>query len=283
MRKLLLILGTVIVIIILFVTISKILFDKKVIKEVGMLTEEGSKVQSKIFSFNDLEGLPEPVQKYFKYALKDGQEHIKFVRLKQVGEFRMKENQPWMPIKAEQYFTTEDPAFIWWVKLAMAPFIWIEGRDMYYQGKGSMLIKLLSTITVADAAGSEMDISSLIRFLSEAPWFPTALLPSDYIEWKEIDSNSARAVIKDNGYTASGIFTFNEKGEITKFISNDRYMEVDGKYFKEQWGGYYRNYQEIEGMKIPIEGEVEWNLSDKDLQYAKLKITDIQYNIPSKY
>ena len=283
MRKLLLILGIVIVIIILFITISKILFDKKVIKEVGMLTEEGSKVQSKTFSFNDLEGLPEPVQRYFKYALRDGQEHIKFVRLKQVGEFRMKENQPWMPIKAEQYFTTEDPAFIWRVKLTMAPFIWIEGRDMYYQGKGNMFIKLLSTITVADATGSEMDISSLIRFLSETPWFPTALLPSDYIEWKEVDSNSAQAVIKDNGYTASGIFTFNEKGEIIKFVTNDRYMEVDGKYFKEQWGGYYRNYQEINGMKIPIEAEVEWNLSDRDLQYVKLKITDIQYNIPSRY
>jgi hypothetical protein len=283
MRKLLLILGVVIVIIILFVTISKILFDKKVIKEVGMLTEEGSKAQSKTFSFNDLEGLPEPVQRYFKYALKDGQEHIKFVRLKQVGEFRMKENQSWMPIKAEQYFITEDPAFIWRVKFTMAPFIWIEGRDMYHQGKGNMLIKLLSTITVADAAGSEMDISSLIRFLAEAPWFPTALLPSDYIEWKEIDSNSARAVIKDNGYTASGIFTFNEKGEIIKFVTNDRYMEADGKYFKEQWGGHYRNYQEIEGMKIPTEGEVEWNLSDRDLQYAKLKITDIQYNIAEKY
>ena len=283
MRKLLLILGVVIVIIILFITISKILFDKKVIKEVGMLTEEGSEAQSETFSFNDLEGLPEPVQRYFKYALRDGQEHIRFVRLKQVGEFRMKENQPWMPIKAEQYFTTKDPTFIWRVKLAMAPFIWIEGRDMYYQGRGNMLIKVLSTITVADAVGSEMDISSLIRFLAEAPWFPTALLPSDYLEWKEIDSNSARAVIKDNGYTASGIFTFNEKGEIIKFVTNDRYMESDGKYFKEQWAGYYRNYQEIEGMKIPIEGEVEWNLSDRDLPYAKLKITDIQYNIAEKY
>jgi hypothetical protein len=283
MRKLLLILGVVIVIIILFITVSKILFDKRVIKEVGMLTEESSKVQSKTFSFNDLEGLPEPVQRYFKYALKDGQEHIKFVRLKQVGEFRMKENQSWMPIKAEQYFATEDPAFIWRVKFTMAPFIWIEGRDMYYQGKGNMLIKLLSTITVADAAGSEMDISSLIRFLAEAPWFPTALLPGDYLEWKEIDSNSAQAVIKDKEYTASGIFTFNEKGEIIKFVTNDRYMEADGKYFKEQWAGYYRNYQEIEGMKIPLEGEVEWNLSDRDLQYAKLKITDIQYNIAEKY
>jgi len=283
MKKILLILGIVIVIIILFITISKILFDKKVTKEIDILTEDGSKTQSKTFSFNDLEGLPEPVQRYFKYALRDGQEYIKFVRLKQIGEFRMKENQPWMSIKAEQYFTTEDPAFIWRVKSTVAPFIWIEGRDMYYQGKGNMLIKLLSTITAADATGSEMDISSLIRFLSETPWFPTALLPSDYIEWKEIDSNSAQAVIKDNGYTASGIFSFNEKGEIIKFVTNDRYMEVDGKYFKEQWGGYYGNYQEIEGMKIPTEAEVEWNLSDKDLQYAKLKITDIQYNILSKY
>lgn len=144
MRKLLLILGVVIVIIILFITISKILFDKKVIKEVGMLTEEGSKAQSKTFSLNDLEGLPEPVQRYFKYALKDGQEHI-------------------------------------------------------------------------------------------------------------------------------------------KFVTNDRYMEVDGKYFKEQWGGYYRNYQEINGIKIPTEAEVEWNLYDRDLQYVKLKITDIQYNITEKY
>jgi hypothetical protein len=283
MRKLLLILGVVIVIIILLITISKILFDKKITKDINILTEEGSKAQSKIFSFNDLEGLPEPVQRYFKYALKDGQEHIKFVRLKQVGKFRMKENQSWMPIKAEQYFTTEDPSFIWRVKFTMAPFIWIEGRDMYYQGKGSMLIKVLSTVTVADAAGSEMDISSLIRFLSEAPWFPTALLPSDYIEWKEIDSNSAQVVIKHNGYTALGIFTFNEKGEIIKFVTNDRYMEVDGKYFKEQWGGYYRNYQEINGIKIPTEAEVEWNLYDRDLQYVKLKITDIQYNITEKY
>jgi len=60
-------------------------------------------------------------------------------------------------------------------------------------------------------------------------------------------------------------------------------MEIDGKYFKGQWVGYYRNYQEFDGMMIITEGEVKWNLSDKDLQYAKLKITDIQYNISSKY
>ena len=43
MRKLLLILGIVIVIILLFITISKILFDKKVTKEIDILTKEGIK------------------------------------------------------------------------------------------------------------------------------------------------------------------------------------------------------------------------------------------------
>ncbi|GAB4118333.1 MAG: hypothetical protein Kow00103_15520 [Candidatus Caldatribacteriota bacterium] len=248
-----------------------------------MLISEGSKTQPETVSFEDLKELPEPVQRYFQYTLKEGQEYIRFVRLKQDGEFRMKENQPWMSIKAEQYFTTESPAFLWRVKLNMLPLVWIEGRDMYDQGKGNMLIKLLSTLTLADATGNEIDVSSLIRFLSEAVWFPTALLPNDYLEWKEIDSNSARAIIKYKGYTASGIFTFNEKGEIIKFVSNDRYMESDGKYFQTQWSGYYRNYQQFEGIKIPTEGEVEWNLSDRNLPYARLKITEIQYNIMEKY
>ena len=283
MKRAIFILAALIIIIILSIFISKYLFYKKIDNEIKKLSREGSETQSESFHFSDLEGLPEPVQRYFRYALKDGQEYIKFARLKQIGEFRMKENQPWMPIKAEQYFSTQNPAFLWQVHLKMNPLIWIDGRDMYYQGRGNMLIKILSTINVVNATGREMDISSLIRFLAEAVWFPTALLPSEHIEWKVIDSNSAQVIIKDGEYTASGIYTFNESGEIIKFVSNDRYMEVNGKYFKEKWSGYFRNYREFNGMKIPTEGEVEWNLPDKDLPYAKLKITDIQYNIFSKF
>lgn len=279
MKKILIILG----IIILFITLNKILLNQKIDGEISMLINESSKTLPETVSFKDFKGLPEPVQRYFQYTLKEGQEYIRFVRLKQDGEFRMKENQPWMPIKAEQYFATESPAFLWRVKLNMLPLVWIEGRDMYYQGKGNMLIKLLSTITLADATGNEIDVSSLIRFLSEAVWFPTALLPGDYLEWNKIDTNTARAIIKYESYTASGVFTFNEKGEIIKFVSNDRYMESDGKYYQQQWTGYYRNYQEIEGIKIPTEGEVEWNLPDRNLPYARLKITEIQYNIMEKY
>ena len=97
-------------------------------------------------------------------------------RLKQEGVFRRGPGQDWVPIEAEQYFTTDRPSFLWHAMLRPGRFFWIEGRDRYDRGKGSMRIRLLSTITVADATGPEIDVSSLVRYLGEMPWFPGAFL-----------------------------------------------------------------------------------------------------------
>ena len=45
---------------------------------------------------------------------------------------------------------------------------------------------MLFAINVVDVIGSEMDVSSLLRFLSEAVWLPAILQPSDYFEWVEL-------------------------------------------------------------------------------------------------
>ena len=44
--------------------------------------------ERRVFHHAQLEGLPEPVQRYFKYALQDGQKYIKFCTIKQSGKFR---------------------------------------------------------------------------------------------------------------------------------------------------------------------------------------------------
>jgi len=51
-----------------------------------------------------------------------------------------------------------------------------------------------------------------VRFLSESPWYPTALLPGKNLHWKGLDSNSARAVLSDSGYSVSAVFTFGAGG-----------------------------------------------------------------------
>lgn len=158
----------------------------------------------------------------------------------------------------------------------MGPF-WIDARDKYFRGKGNMLIKPFSTITAADAKGPEMDSSSLFRFLSETAWIPTALA-DDNVKWEAIDSNSARASLEDRGMKVSAVFTFNEKGEITKVVTNEKYREVDGEYRLDQWTGYFSDYREFEGIRIPTRAVAVWNLGNGDFEYAKLQVTDIRYN-----
>ena len=240
-------------------------------------------ISDRRFYFGQLDGLPEPVQRYFKYCLSYRQSYLSYVRLKHGGFFRQGEDQEWMGIRGEEYFTTQNPAFIWYGEIRPFPFIWIAARDLYVEGRSSMLVKLMSLITLADAKGEEMDQSGLVRFLSEAPWFPTVLLPGDHLGWEEVDSNSAKATIQDHGLQVSAIFHFNKKGEITHMVTEDRFRAVNDEYCRERWTTYYRRYREVDNVKIPIEGEAVWNLDTGNFSYARFILTDIEFNDPTRY
>ncbi|MEA2074867.1 MAG: DUF6544 family protein [Euryarchaeota archaeon] len=70
----------------------------------------------------------------------------------------------------------------------------------------------------------------------------------------------------------------NEKGEIVRFVT-DRHRDSS----LEKWSGYYRQYEEIDGVKIPTEVEVVWHLESGDFSYARFVVTEIEFNNPSGY
>ena len=262
----------------LYVDVSSDNFRQKVKREIQQIRRGDAGVRAQVFRYKDLKGLPEPVQRYFKYAMKDGQEYIRSVTLKQDGVFRTKQANRWIPFEAEQHYATGSPAFVWYACLKPSPYVWIDARDMYYGGSGTMVGKLLSAVPLSSAVGRETDISSLGRFLAESPWFPTALLPGEHIDWKYIDADTAKVVIRDHGYSVSAVFTFNEKGEITQVTTDERYRNMDGRFRKERWTGYFRNYRDMNDVKIPTEVEAEWNLSQGNFSYARMKVMEIRYN-----
>ena len=277
------------VIAVFFTAINAYLFNRAVAGEIDKLTGDAGNNTGKTVHNIDISNLPEPVRKYFQYALKDQREIIRFVRLKQEGLFRLKddpnldENEGWSSLKAEQYFTTKEPEFIWCAEIKMAPFLWIKGWDRYHQGEGNMLWKMLSAIKIVDARDEMLNQGALSRYLAETPWFPTALLPGDQLRWEAVNSNSAKAVLKDRDLKVSIIFHFNNQGQITHAEMPNRARMVDNQYVSTPWTAYYRNYQEIDGMMIPTEGEVAWNLGSGNFSYAKLKITDIKYNFSTTH
>jgi hypothetical protein len=272
----------VIVLVLVASAAANSLFERQVKKEVGELYGSNQENKKEIVTKADLAGLPPCVQKWLERSNVLGKEKIRTVRLKQKGLMRLKEDQPWMPVEAEQYFTVDDPGFVWKAKVKMNPFLYFTGRDRYFQGHGEMNIKVLSLISVVNASGSsEMDQSTLLRYLAEMTWFPTAALNS-YIKWEEIDANSAMATMSYKGVTGSGVYTFDDNGDAVSFFAK-RYREVNGQYVLDPWGGVVRGYNEFNGIRISSQTDVVWKLETGDFNWFQCEITEIEYNKPELY
>lgn len=268
---------------IVIIGLKDMIFNQQIEREVKRLYSTSKDVSTKTFSLEQIKDLPEPVQKYFTYSLEEDQHYVSYVKPKHTGKFRQAENQKWMPIKGEEYFTTERPGFIWIGKISLLPLVWIAGIDKYLEEKGTFQIKIMSILTIADASrGKELDESELMRWLAEAPLFPTALLPSSYLHWEPVNSDSAKAIIDYAGANVDVLFHFNKKGEIVQ-MNADRYRAVDNSFVNENWVAHYSEYAHAKNMMVPWDIEVSWNTELHNFTYVKFKIKDIQYDDPVKY
>ncbi len=271
--------------VILLVTVAllagRFSFMQRVIIEVNELFADAVPDNPKLLLPKEINHLPEPVQRWLAYSNVIGREKIYCVRLKQKGKFRLAPDKDWMPFTAEEYYTTGKPAFLWSTKMQMAPMVSIIGRDRYYQGHGHMLIKLLSLIPVADATGPEIDQATLLRCLNEIMWFPGAAV-NEYIQWDAVNANSARATMSYAGISASAVFYFNDRGQLTNMTA-DRFRYINGKYQLDRWSTPITGYAEFQGVRVPSRGEGVWKLEAGDFVYIRLQITDIEYNKPMIY
>ncbi len=238
-------------------------------KEVKELFAQSKSISGKTFHEQQLYYLPEPVERYFKYALKDGQPYISYARITHDGKFKTGFDKNWIDIKGEQYATTEKPGFIW--KGTTSMFV---ARDMYIADKGRLVVLLFSLFKVADAKGKEYNQGELLRWLGESILYPTNLLPNERLQWLPIDSNSATLTFNYNGLSLFFTIRFNELGEIIH-METQRYID---KTTLATWVIKCADYKELSNVKIPTAFEVLWRLEIGDFNYAKFKIKKVEYN-----
>ena len=112
-------------------------------------------IQPKIYDQKEIEGLPAPVQRFFKTVLKDGQAIASAVKLSQQGQFNMSETEDkWSPFTATQLVITQRPGFDWDARIQMAPGLNAFVHDTYLLGEGSLHASLLGLFTVAKMHGT---------------------------------------------------------------------------------------------------------------------------------
>ena len=211
-----------------------------------------------------LDGIPAPVARYLRLALPD-RAHIQEVRITQVGTLRTDATSDrWMAFEAEHIVVPPATGFVWNARVSIAPLLRVRVRDSLVEGRGAGQVSLLSAFPVSSAAGTqEMNSGSLHRYLAEAVWYPTALLPNAKLEWSPIDASRALATLTDRGVSVSLEFRFAETGEVTGIYTAARWGTFEGGYRQVPWEGHFRDYQERDGVVVPTEGDVGWYVGDR--------------------
>jgi hypothetical protein len=277
--------GTIANIIALLVAIpcfAHIRFTKMAAFEAKTILARIPNSNTEIITKEMLANLPPVVQKWLTRSGVIGKEKINTVRLKQTGEMKTKPEGKWMPFTATQYFTVNEPAFVWTTEVQMMPLVNLTGRDKFEKGHGEMAIKLLSLYKVAYGHDNEkINSATMLRYLAETSWFPTAAL-SEYIQWETIDSLSAKATFTDNGLKVSGIFKFNEQGDMIAFTA-DRYYGTDNNAALEKWVVETEDWKDFNGIRIPYKSKITWQLKTGDFNWAKMEITDLGFNETGLY
>ena len=196
------------------------------------------------FDVRELDGLPAPVQRYFRAVLTDGQPIIAAATIKMAGTINLSASaEQWKPFTSRQRVVARRPGFLWDAKIALFPGVPAHVEDSYIAGQGQLIAKLLGLFTVAAAhGGGELARGEFMRWFAEAAWYPTALLPSQGVRWQAVDDASANATIVDGPITLTLRFRFNEAGLISSVRAESRGAGVGKDLVRLPWDCGLSNY-----------------------------------------
>ena len=232
---------------------------------------------------HELEGLPAPVQRYFRAVLKDGQPIVSAVTIKMAGTINMSVTaEQWKPFTSTQRVVTADAGtgsgFMWDAQISMLPGMKVHVLDGFIAGKGMLRAAMLGLFTVADmSGGGEMARGEFMRFFAETPWYPTALLPSQGVEWVAVDGTSATARIVEGSVTLTLLFHFNDAGLIDSVRAEARGGMVGKKMLMRPWECGLSDYQQRDGMLIPMAGEAAWIETEGRKTYFRGNVKTLSY------
>ena len=233
----------------------------------------------------ELDGLPAPVQRFFRAVLQDGQPMIAALSIEHRGTFNLaaEGSDQWKPFTSTQRVVTRRPGFVWNGRVNVLPGVGVQVHDAYVAGEGILHPAVLGLFTLVDLRGTDPEPGSVaqgefLRFFAEAAWYPTALLPSQDVHWTAVDDNAATATMRDGSVTATLLFRFDARTGLVESVRAEARGRTVGKaVVMTPWEGRWSNYVEHDGLRVPTSGEVAWLTPQGRRPYWRGEVAALRY------
>ncbi len=189
---------------------------------------------------------------------------------------RQSAKSKWYCVYGQEFFSLVNPGFVWHGTMKVAKWIWIDVCDQLLFGKGRMLVKAWSLLTLGDTTSKQIDQGSFVRWLGETVWFPMSFC-SNRIVWEELSEISSRACLRIGNTECFAEFINDENGKI-RTVSSMRYRTVGNDAVLTPWRVDLAEYKLLNGQEIPTEVRVVWELPEGDFECIRLEITSAEIN-----
>lgn len=249
-------------------------FARQVEQEVAHFLADATPTGRELDVEAETADLPPPVRRYLRSVLGPRTRELRSTTFMYGGAFRMKPGAPLLPMQSEEYVRLDRPGYIWHGHIRMGPMLWADVRDLYAEGRGAMLGKLNSTVTIVKSETPEVALGALTRWAAEAPWFPQAFLNRKVFTWQAIDDRSARVVVQDSGMRATFTCVFGVDGRIERMTTEDRLLERNGHYERHPYSGVFHDWRQVDGgVWVPGRGEAVWSLPEGEFDYVHVDLS----------
>ncbi|SHN66435.1 DUF6544 family protein [Desulfovibrio litoralis] len=236
------------------------------------------KLKTESITEQDIAHLPTLVQNYFRVCGYLGKTKMSSVRIDMpAASLQSSINKPPMKVSYTLWSFADEPVRLAYIKTSVfgIPF---EVYDSTQNGIGFMKGVMGKVVVLFNQTGREMDKSQLLTYLAECFFIPSSML-SEYITWKPISNTQVEATINYKDLSASGIFTFNDKGFIESFTTDDRTnIGTDGSVQRVKWSAIYENFSENPGIYFPNTIKAIWHYKDGDLVYFDANKITVHYD-----
>lgn len=207
-----------------------------------------------VFDHAMIMDLPEPAQRFFRFAITEGTPLLPVADIRMQGQFSLgtKAKPNYMKMHARQVLAMPH-GFVWKVGMRSGIF-GFSGSD-----SGSWTRFWLGGLIPVARFGGTTDHarSAFGRYVAEAVfWTPAAVLPGPGIMWSPLDDNTARLSVDHNGMTQDVDLRVAQGGQPLGVVFQ-RWSNAnpDKVHQPQPFGGVLSDFRDFEGYRLPTHVE----------------------------
>ncbi|MCB1188462.1 hypothetical protein KDL29_14965 [bacterium] len=207
-----------------------------------------------------LDGLPEPVCRYFRHAIAEGTEIYDGAILAIDGEMLIRAGQPWFPFTSTESIR-HGHGLLWEARMQMGA-VGFRGYDIYYAGEGRMCWRMYGLYPMASAEGDAISESAAGRMAAEMIWLPGMLLPQHGVQWEADNDNEIRCRLAIDKYDFELRFMLDGNGRVLRLRMKRLRNEDDGSSAQLEFGMDSSADFTANGFTVPGQCSVAWQPDD---------------------